>query len=173
MGQVISGNSKASIKKHYEIALFIMILTMVAVTAIAEGREKTDYSGRWIFNPLKSKLQIDWKPEKGEFEINHKEPLFRLHRIFIVDGKANEISFEHTTDGKEVVTTEGNRKIYSRMYWDGDILVLDQRILMGNREATNKVRYTLANGGATLIAEEQFRGPKLKYDNLWAADKVH
>jgi len=158
-------------KKHYAMGLFIILLAAAAGAAIAEGREKTDYSGRWIFNPLTSKLQVNWKPEKGVFEINHKEPLFRLHRIFIIDGKANEISFEHTTDGKEIVTTEGNQKIYSRMYWDGDILVLDQRIVMGNREATNKVRYKLTNGGATLIAEEQFRGPKLKYDNLWAADK--
>jgi hypothetical protein len=85
-------------------------------------------------------------PEKGEFILEHRDPIFRLRRIFVVTGKTEEISFECTTDGKETVTTKGNQVITSRMVWDGDVLVLDQRIVMEEREANNRVRYRLEDG---------------------------
>jgi hypothetical protein len=44
-------------------------------------------------------------------------------------------------------------------------------ILADGRQATDVVRYTLRDGGQTFVAEEKFRGPVLKYDDLWVAER--
>ena len=53
----------------------------------------------------------------------------------------------------------------------GADLFLDSTITMGSRTATNKVVYHLSDDGRKLTATESFRGPRLKYDNVWVFDK--
>lgn len=144
--------------------------------SIAVWGEKPNFTGVWTMNKQKSKLQIKVKLEnleKAEFTIDHKEPNFHFSRIFVVRGLgSNTFSYELTTDGKEVVKQEGEETRYSRIYWDNDVLVYDVRIVTKKGEATNKVRYSLIDGGKTFVAEEQFRSPKQSYDNLWVLERI-
>jgi Neuraminidase (sialidase) len=149
-----------------------LIVFAFIFAAAAMGQQKPDFSGEWIFNPQKSKLEIKINLEKASFTIDHQEPNFHFSRVFVVDGKQDAFSYSMTTDGREVVTKQADRTTYSRLYWDGDVLVFDTRIVLNSgREATNVVRYGLKDGGKTFVAAEKFRGPALKYDNLWVADK--
>lgn len=152
--------------------LKIPILLALAVAAGAASLDKPDFSGQWLFNAEKSRLQVRVKLERATFTIEHKEPYFKLSRLFIIEGHENALSWALTTDGKEEVTEEDGRTVHSRLYWDGDALVFDVRyVLKDGREATNVVRYTLQDGGKMFVAEEKFRGPVRKYDNLWVADR--
>lgn len=104
--------------------------------------------------------------------IEHKEPNFRFHRLSLKGGKADESAFELTTDGVEKVEREGGRVRTSRLTWDGEALVFYSHVLLPDgREATDTVRYSLQDGGKAFVAEEKFRGPVVKYDNLWVTDK--
>jgi hypothetical protein len=142
-----------------------------AALLIASIREKPDLTGTWVLNLEKSRLQIETKIERGAFTIEHREPEFRFSRVFVVGGKEDAVSYALTTDGKEKVEQGSGRTATSRLYWDGDVLVLDERIVLKDgREATNVVHYSLQDGGKTLVAEEKFRGPIRKYDNHWVAD---
>ncbi len=150
----------------------LMALVLAAAGAASLAIDKPDFSGDWVFNAEKSKLQIQVKLESATFTIDHKEPDFRFSRLFVIDGKDDAYSYKLTTDGKEKVEEQPNRTNTSRLYWDGDVLVFDVRIVLKDgREATNVVRYSLRDGGRTFVAEEKFRGPVLKYDNLWVADR--
>lgn len=143
-----------------------------AVRTAATDPAKPDFSGTWIINLEKSRLQIQAKIESGEFTIDHKEPDFRFRRVFVIDGKKDEISFALATGGTVKTEELPDRTVHSRLYWDGDVLVFDARIVLKNgREATNVVRYALSDGGRTFVAEETFRAPVLKYDNLWVAER--
>jgi len=155
------------------ISLFIlMALVIEAGGAAALASEKPNFSGSWVVNAEKSKLEIKFELQSATFAIDHNEPDFRFSRVFVISGKDNALAWALTTDGKEVVTVEDGRTDYSRLYWDGDVLVFDVRIVLKDgREATNVVRYSLRDGGRTFVAEEKFRGPVLKYDNLWVADR--
>jgi hypothetical protein len=134
--------------------------------------KKPDFSGTWALNLGKSRLQIEAKIERGTFTIEHKEPAFRFSRVFVVEGTADALSYALTTDGKEKIDKQPGRTTVSRLYWDGNVLVLDERIVLADgREATNVVRYSLRDGGQTLVAEEKFRGPVRRHDNLWVADR--
>jgi len=160
-------------KKYVPRKVIIIILALLFTTVAAVlAQPKPDYSGTWVFNAAKSKLEVRFKLESAVFIIDHKEPHFKLSRVFVIDGKEDALSWALTTDGKEEVTEEIGRTVHSRLYWDGDVLVFDVRyVLKDGREATNVVRYTLRDGGKTFVAEEKFRGPVLKYDNLWVADR--
>jgi hypothetical protein len=148
-----------------ETAGAIVFALLLAVAA--SGQEKPDFSGDWIFNPQESKLEIKIKIARASFTIDHKEPNFHFSRVFVIDGKQDALSYTMTTDGREVVRKQADGTTYSRLYWDGDGLVFDTRIMLNDgREAINIVRYSLRDGGKTFVAEEKFRGPVLKYDNL-------
>jgi hypothetical protein len=139
---------------------------------LAAASEKPDFSGDWVFNAEKSKLEIKVKLDSATFTIDHKEPDFRFSRVFVIGGKSDAFSYALTTDGKEKIDEQPGRTNTNRLYWDGDVLVFDVRIVLKDgREATNVVRYSLRDGGRTFVAEEKFRGPVLKYDNLWVADR--
>jgi hypothetical protein len=158
-------------KKGRRIWILITAL-LPAVMLFASRSEKPDLSGTWVLNLEKSQLQIEAKIERGTFTIEHKEPAFRFSRVFVVEGKADALSYALTTDGKEKIDKQPGRTTVSRLYWDGNVLVLDERIVLADgREATNVVRYSLRDGGQTLVAEEKFRGPVRRHDNLWVADR--
>ena len=149
----------------------LTVLLTVAVLA-ASGVEKTDFSGVWVVNPQKSQLAAWAKFDVTTITIEHKEPKFLFHRGSVKAGKTDESGYDLTTDGVEKVSKEGRMTEYSRLYWDGDALVYHARmVLPDGREATDIVRYTLKDGGKTFVAEEKFRGPVVKYDNLWVADR--
>jgi hypothetical protein len=150
----------------------LVVALYLAIGATVRAGQRPDLSGTWVLNLAKSHLQIRSDLDSGAFTIDHKEPAFRFSRIFVAGGKEDASSYDLTTDGKEKIVKEPGRTTASRMYWDGDVLVLDEKIVLANgREATNVVRYSLRDGGMTLVAEEKFRGPVRRYDNLWVADR--
>jgi hypothetical protein len=154
------------------IGVVLLIVSFFAAGGLSLARERPDFSGEWVFNAEKSRLEVKFKLDSAVFTIVHKEPRFKLSRVFVIDGRENALAWALTTDGKEEVTEEDGRTVHSRLFWDGDVLVFDVRyVLKDGREATNIVRYTLKDGGKAFVAEEKFRGPMLKYDNLWVADR--
>ncbi len=90
------------------------------------------------------------------FYIDHKDPLFRLRRTHVFNGKPNTWSIELTTGGKEVVQKEKNADFHVRLRWDGEALIFDSYWLAGNSKTTNVVRYTLS----TDRTQEGVRRPK-------------
>lgn len=157
-------------KKYQTIGTAILLGAAILLAAAAA--EKPDFSGVWVVNLEKSQLASWAKFDRTTITIDHKEPVFRFHRVSVKAGKTDETSYELKTDGVEKVEKEGGRASYSRLTWDGDALVFEDRLVLPNgREATDVVRYTLRDGGKTFVAEEKFRGPVVKYDNLWVADR--
>jgi len=57
--------------------------------------------------------------------IEHHEPRFAADQAIVLDGKPFESKFDLLSDGREVVTDGGGRRIVSTLRWDGDALVLD------------------------------------------------
>jgi hypothetical protein len=138
--------------------------------ALALEPQKPDFSGVWKFNPEKSKLQIP-PPSSSTFRVDHREPEFHLSRTHVYDGKPDIWGIDLTTDGKEVIQQEGEQTLRARLYWEGNQLVFDSKIVFKDREASNIVRYQLSEEGETFTAYESFRGPRHKYDNVWVFDK--
>jgi hypothetical protein len=91
--------------------------------------------------------------------------------VFVAGGKESRNGYDLATDGTETEKVEPPITTRSRLEWDGDVLVLRERLTAPQGEATNTVRYRLLDGGRTLEAHESFRGPKLQYDNTWVFER--
>jgi hypothetical protein len=85
--------------------------------------------------------------------------------------KSDDWKIDLTTDGKEVVQEGKDETVRARLYWEGNDLIFDSKIILKDREASNVVKYHLSEDGKTLIATEHFRGPILKYGNVWVFEK--
>ncbi|MEW6732759.1 MAG: hypothetical protein AB1489_15645 [Acidobacteriota bacterium] len=131
---------------------------------------KPNFTGVWKFNPTKSVLQIP-APDSTIFLIEHQEPVLHISRTHIVGEKSDTFTLDLTTDGKEVILDLDDLWVQARTYWDGEILVFDTNLVRAGKEATNLVRYKLADTLDMLIAEERLQSKELSYNNIWVLDK--
>ena len=153
------------------ILLFAFLLSSLGV-AEAQG-QKPNFSGTWILNLKKSALQIS-PPSSATFVIQHHDPHFHLTRTHVFNGKSDTWSIDILTDGKQEVVEQISDEYTSRtrMYWEGNSLVLDMTISdKSGGKATNLVKYSLADNGKTFIALEHFKAPKDEHLNKWVFDK--
>ena len=148
----------------------LMLVAVLVAHVASAAPPKPNFTGTWKVNFQKSVLEIP-APDSTLFVVEHSEPNFHLTRTHVAKGKSDTFSIHLTTDGKEVVRKEGDRTDYSLAYWEGNVLVFATRIVMGDKEATNLVRYAMAGDGQSFTAMERFRGPKLSYDNVWVLEK--
>ncbi len=149
----------------------LRLFSAVLVLLLPGQTLQPNFSGEWNFVATKSKLQIP-VPDAGIFAIDHREPVFRMSRTLIAKGKADTWSIDLTTDGKEAVAKSAGETTRGHVSWDGSDLVYQAKIILNDgREGTDTVRYHLSDGGRTLTATESFRGPVVKFDNLWVFEK--
>jgi hypothetical protein len=151
-------------------AFGLCLALKVSVSGAAGIAERPDFSGSWKLDLEASRLQIP-SPDSGVFRIDHREPDFRLSRTFVRNGKEDTWSVDLTTDGKDKVQEDSAEVFRGCLTWEGNDLVLDSTITAGGRTASNVVRYHLSEDGRTLTATETFRGPRLKYNNVWVFKK--
>jgi hypothetical protein len=153
------------------LALLVTSIAFVHASGSDQAaRQQPNFSGEWLLDLNNSRLHADFAVlERGVVRIEHKESTFTFHREFIVKGHPSEVSFTVTTDGKEhrEVAPAGGTTI-AVMRWDGDALVLQQRIShpkMG--PLSNDVRYELLEDGKTLRSIEDFSGGGRSHHNVW------
>jgi hypothetical protein len=142
-----------------------------ALAAAPAADARPDLTGTWRFDPARSRLQIS-APDSTEFVLEHRDPRLHLTRTHVFGGKRDVVALDLTTDGKETALKLGGVTLRARAHWEGRTLVFDSTVSRGGEEGTNVVRYTMADDGASLAAEEQFRSASLSYDNLWVLERV-
>ncbi len=146
-----------------------MALFLTFVLLLLPVPQKPDFTGDWVLDTARSRLQAPWAAgiESGVVHIEHRDPAFRFQRAFRIRGREGSVSYEITTDEKPREETDGDVKIRSRMYWEGDILVFSQVYTKpGSPDGTNVVHYQLLDAGRTLRATERVTGPGA-YENVW------
>jgi len=94
--------------------------------------------------------------------------VFRYWAKFVADGKTVEFSFERLTDGRDVAV--GDNEV-SRLYWEGDALVSEDRTGTPDPVLTISWRYELIDSGRRLRAVEQVRGGGRDQDNVWEFER--
>ena len=151
-------------------ALVIALLMLIAALA-AGGETKPDFSGTWIFNPTKSKLEME-APTKYVVVTEHRDPKMSSTATRTWTWGEESPTYRATTDGKERYTKDGEFELWTRHYWMGEELVREDKIVHGDEEGTNVVHYRLTDGGKTLVAAEWIHMPSEQHHNLWVFDRA-
>jgi hypothetical protein len=130
---------------------------------------RPDFSGEYVLNRAASTLSSHAAGVEGAaMRIEHRDPVFRCSAKFIAEGKAlAEFSFELSTDGPEVAPGENG----SRLYWDGDALVVEHRVGAPDSVMTISWRHEVIDNGQRLRAFEQLRGGGRDQDNVWEFER--
>lgn len=131
---------------------------------------RPNFSGRWQFCADSSKLEIA-NPDSAIFTIEHDEPSFKLERTLVFDGKSDTFGLALKVGDGEGTIAQGCATLHPELHWEEDELVFTTRVVQGEHEAVNLVRYRLDEDGSTLVAEEKLRSPDQGYENRWVFKK--
>lgn len=148
----------------------LMMVSWLASAVAGQTAAGPNFTGVFEFSPQRSQLQIP-APSSSTFRLDHQGATFKLSRTHVYDGKPDTWGIELTIGGPEVEEPSGGQTTRARAYWQGSDLVFDSTITIKDRRATNVVTYRLSEDGRTLTAKEVFRGPIVKYDNVWVFEK--
>jgi hypothetical protein len=134
---------------------------------------KPDLTGEWQLNREASALSpaVAAAARSGSLRIEHRDPSFKCQMAIVFDDKPVESKYELLTDGREVVSADGERRISSTLGWEAEALVAVWRIESSNGEMTIAFRYELEDGGRRLRASEQLRGHGRDQENVWVFDR--
>jgi hypothetical protein len=152
------------------IALFI---SSAAALVYAQPGGKPNFSGTWVMNAQESKVEIKNPPVSSVFKIVHQEPAYHWGATHVYQGgKSHVASLDLITDAKhKAIRKYRGYKSHIRMYWEGDVLVFDERAITKYGTGTNVVRYSLSTDGNTLTAIEHDEIPSASWTNRWVFDR--
>jgi hypothetical protein len=157
-----------------KFARVVLFLFCVSLSLLAQSAAQPNLSGTWLLDLAASDLHFKKSPIASTFTIRHNDPNFHLKRTHVYrDGKRDTWSIDLITDGKhEVVRSDGPNRDVTRMYWDNDVLVLDEKSTAPDGSfGTNVVRYSLSKDEKTLTAQEHEEHPGGQLTNRWVLRK--
>jgi hypothetical protein len=135
----------------------------------ARGRVmKPDFSGEWILDRQASALSTNAAAfQTGVMRIEHRDPIFHFQLSMVAGDKPVEHVGEGLTDGKEIAG-EG---ALTRLYWDGDMLVMSCEPQSQDAQWAMSFRYELLDEGRRLRWSEQIRGGGRDQENTWMFER--
>lgn len=139
-------------------------LVLWSVSVLAQEAPRPDFSGTWILDKGKSRLQAP-APDASILHIDHSAVRFLLHRAHVVNGEADLYEILVLTDGKEDVKKTEGYKAVERARWEGDSLVVESRVTEGGKKSLTAMKYSLSPDGNELTVEERYTGPDRKYEH--------
>ncbi|HUI82854.1 MAG TPA: hypothetical protein VL240_01455 [Candidatus Binatia bacterium] len=153
------------------------LLLLLVGSLVAYGQappSRPNLSGTWVLDVQKSTLKIP-PPSSMTLQIDHSDPQVRFTRTQTYNNQTFDWKLETVAGGeKEVVQKSPFYTTASRVYWQGDSLVIDQKITASDgTTVTDMVTYSLAADGKTLQAVERQAtvGGKGSTTNKWVYDK--
>lgn len=160
--------------RHPDVRTSVLLAVLaLAPLSVAARAALPDLSGQWTLSLQRSQIdpRIGGGLEAGTVQVTQNAERLAFARVFLRGGKEERSGYELPLNGAEKAVTEGQMVRRSHLEWEGEALVLRERIAAPQGEATNTVRYRLLDGGKTLEARETFRGPRFQYDNVWVFDR--
>ena len=139
----------------------LLSLTVCFVKQSETFAQKLNYTGTWVLNQEKSKLES--RPEgltSTVFVIKQDGDEFKLTRYHIFGEKKKKISFKMIADGKK-------RKVKllfnGKLEWKEDGLEAS----LWRKNFRNIVNYKFGNDKNEFIADEVFTGNPKDHHNIW------
>ena len=159
--------------------LAIASLLLLGATGLGYGQTappatKPNYSVTWVFDLHKSKLVVT-PPTSMTLEIKQEDPQISFVRTQAYGDQNFNWKLAATVDDPKPVQEEGPGYVTgSRIYWQQNALVLDQKMTAqdGTKNQSDVVTYTLLPDGSLQALETQTTvGGKGANNNKWVYDK--
>jgi hypothetical protein len=154
-------------------SLLLLGATVLVYGQTAPPATKPNYSGTWVFDLHKSKLVVP-PPTSMTLEIKQEDPQISFVRTQAYGDQNFNWKLAATVDDPKPVQEEGPGYVTdSRIYWQQNALVLDQKMTaQDGTKVSDVVTYTLLPDGSLQALETQTTvGGKGANNNKWVYDK--
>lgn len=152
----------------------VLLLPLAIPVASQTQKAKPNLSGTWIFSAQKSSLKMP-APTSMTLQIAQNDPQINFSRSQVYGDQTFDWKLEAVADGQqEVVQKLPEYTANIRVHWEGESLVLDQKITAPDgTKANDMVTYSLADNGNILQAVERQTtvGGKGSTTNKWVYEK--
>ncbi len=156
------------------LSSLFFLAALFGLTVSSQAQAKPDFSGTWIFSAQKSALKVP-APSSMTLQIDQKDPEISFVRKQVYGDQTFNWKLDAVSDGqKEVVQDAPGYTSHSRVYWQGNAMVVDSEIVGSDgTKVTDQVTYTLADGGRTLegVEHQATVGGKGSSTNKWVYEK--
>jgi hypothetical protein len=152
-------------------AKFTIILSLFVITTY--GQERSDFSGEWVLNIAKSKVQENGFSEilRGRAKTSYDDFNFKFWRCLSFKGIEDTLSFSSPVNGQEQIQETEFRKTVLTLSWEMDTLKYVFQSSLGKNTATRVTKFYLSGNALVLVADEKFIAPKMSYHNLYVYDR--
>jgi hypothetical protein len=131
---------------------------------------KPNFSGEYVLDRPSSVLSPAASGMvSAVLRIDHDDSRFRCSARFASADDAVEFAFERLITDRREGGASGQES--SRCYWDGDMLVSEDRIGPDDSRMIMTWRYELLDHARRLRAAERIRGAGRDQDNVWEFDR--
>lgn len=142
--------------------LLLPALLLCSVQAIAR---QPDYSGTWVLNLEKSKLESPPEGFTGSmFIIRQEGDRFKLTRYHYFGEKKKKLGFKMVADAK---TRKVKVLFKGKLEWKGDSLLAS----IWRKNFSNIVNYHFGSSRDEFVADEAFAGGGKQHHNIWVFDR--
>jgi hypothetical protein len=143
--------------------IFLTALTLAV--ALVQAQAKSDFSGTWKADTAKSDFGPMPAPDTMTQKIVHADPSLKVNIVQTGGSGDSAYDMTYTTDGAECLNHmgEGN-EIKTKLKWDGDDLVADSVGSFEGNDFTAKDRWTLADGGKTMVVTRHISAGGADFD---------
>ena len=151
-----------------------LALLLCGFLARPQAEKLPPFSGTWVLNMQRSKVEAAHPPASGEAVILYDGKTWHFKRTHkSAAGKVDVWSIDLVVGSPEFhVEKDGPLVFLSRMFRDGDSLVLTEDITASDgQKAKNTVRYSLEDHGNTLIEDEKEETPAGNETNRWILER--
>jgi hypothetical protein len=145
-----------------------ILLTLVVffVSSSHTFAQQPNYTGTWVLNLDKSKLESRPEGFTGSvFIIKQAGDKLKLTRYHIFGEKKKKISFKMTADGK---TRSVKLLFKGKLEWKENTL----QATLWRKNFLNIVNYQFGNNQNEFIADEVFTGNPKNHHNIWVFDRA-
>src|SRR5215831_11078031 len=135
-------------------APLLLLAALTSFRAYAQAPQlRPNLSGTWIFSPQKSVLKVP-APSSMSLKIVQDDPAVSFSRTQLYGDQNFDWKLDIVADGqKEVVQESPGYNTRSRVYWQGNALVIEQKITASDGTTVSDIEtYTLGGDGKTLVA---------------------
>ena len=160
--------------KNSMLALFFPLLIVAVALEAQQPSAKPNLTGTWVFDAQKSALKVP-APTSGTLTITQNDPQVQLARTQVYGDQSFKWDLDIMADGQtEVVQKAPAYTANVRAYWQGNALIVDQKISAPDgTKATDQITYSLSGDGRILeaVEHEATVGAKGSTTNKWVYEK--
>jgi len=139
--------------------IFIVALLTMALATLASA-QKPNLTGSWKLDGAKSDFGPQPVPDSMTMKVAHDDPKLKVAQ----SGPQGESEMNFTTDGKEVINSMNGMDVKGTAKWEGETLVVNNKLDLGGTEVSFKQVYALADGGKVLNCNVHIVSPQGEFD---------